>query len=255
MKVLRVLHAGRTFYGQLLAEENAVACLDRTLGLTDPVPLAEVVVLPPLSPSKVVCAAGNYHSRLRQTERTAPSEPILFLRPPSAVVGNGQEIVLPRGATRVEPCGELAVVMGRTCRHVTPEAVPHFLFGYCCANGVLAADLLERDGCPDRAGGFDSFAAMGPWIETSLADPSALALRTLRNGLPVQEGNTADMVFAPLALVSFVSSVMTLAPGDVILTGTPAGGEPLAPGDEVRVEIEGVGVLINPVRAEAEPLQ
>ena len=198
---------------------------------------------------------ANYRSRLRQTGRGAPDEPILYLRPPSAVAGSGQDIVLPRRTSRVEPGGELAVVMGRTCRNVAQGEIAHFLFGYCCANGVTAADLLERDGSPGRAGGFDTFAPMGPWIETAVADPSAISLRTLQNGRLVQEATTADMVFSPLAIVSFVSTVMTLLPGDVILTGTPAGGEPLAPGDEVRVEIDGVGVLLNTARAEAEPLQ
>lgn len=255
MKVLRVRHADQAFYAQLLPEGNAVACLDQALGLTDPLPLGEVAVLPPLTPSKVVCVPDNYHSRLEERQRDVPEEPRLFLRPPSAVVGIGQHIVLPRDVSRVEPGGELAVVIGRTCRHVAPEAVPAHLFGYSCANGFVAPELLERDGCPGRAAGFDTFAAIGPWIETAVTDPASLVLRTLQNGRPVQEASTADMVFSPLELVSRISSVMTLLPGDVILTGTPAGGEPLAAGDEVRVEIEGVGVLINGVADEAEPVQ
>jgi len=255
MKVLRVRHADQTFYAQLLPEKNAVVCLDQSLGLTDPVPLGELAVLPPLSPSKVVCVLDNYRSRLEQEGRQAPEAPRLFLRPPTAVVGIGQHIVLPRGVSRVAPGGELAVIIGRACRHITPEAVPAYLFGYSCANGLMAPDLLAQDGCPGRAAGFDGFAAVGPWIETAVADPAALPLRTLRNGQPVQEGTTADMVFAPLDLVSRITSVMTLLPGDVVLTGTPAGGEPLAAGDELRVEIADVGVLINTVVAEPETLQ
>ena len=257
MKVLRVRRGDLTFYGQLLLEENAVRCLDRALGLADPVPLAELVILPPVTPSKVVCAAANYRCRLRELGREARDAPALFLKPPSAVIGSGQSIVLPRAAKRVDAGGGLAVVIGRACRNVAPADVPRHLFGYACAADVTARDLFERDEWPGRAKGFDTFAPIGPWIETTVADPSALRLRTRINGRLVQEGATADMVVSPLELVSFVSSVMTLLPGDVILTGSPAGPGLLAPGDEARVEIDAVGVLINAVRAEAEdaPLQ
>lgn len=255
MKVLRVRHAGVTFYGQLLLRENAVVCLDQTLGLAAPLPLPELTVLSPLAPSKVVCVEANFPDRLRETGRSRPETPGLFLRPPTSVAGSGQDIVLPEAATRVVPGGQLALVLGRTCRNLAPEAVPQHLFGYCCANGITAADLFERDDAPGRATGYDTFAPMGPWIETAVADPSDLVLRTRRNGRLVQEASTADMLFSPFTLVSFVSSIMTLLPGDVILTGAPAGGEALAPGDEVRVEIDALGVLINPVRARAGRLQ
>jgi len=257
MKVLRVRRGDMTFYGQLLFEENAVHCLDKTLGLTDPIPLSELAILPPVTPSKVVCAAGNFRCRLREMGRDASEAPMLFLKPPSAVVGSGQAIVLPRGSARVEAEGELAIVMGRVCRNVPVEDVGRCLFGYACANDVTAADLRDHDATLGRAKGFDTFSPVGPWIETSVADASALRLRTRVNGRLVQDASTADMVVSPHALVSFVSSVMTLLPGDVILTGSPAGKAPLAAGDEVRVEIDEVGVLINGVRAEVEaaPLQ
>lgn len=253
MKVLRVRHADKTFYGQLLLEEKAVVCLDRTLSLPEPIPLAALAVLPPLAPSKVVCAQDNYRSQARGAGRAAPDEPRLVLRPPSAVVGSGQNIVLPRAASRVLPGCALALVLGRACHRVAPADVPRFLFGYTCANGLTAADLLERDGGPGRATGFDTFAPMGPWIETAVAAPSDVSLRTLRNGRPVQDGTTADLFFSPFEVVSFASSVMTLLPGDVILTGTPPGDTALAVGDEIRVEIDTVGVLLNTVRAEVEP--
>lgn len=257
MKVLRVRHGDATFYAQLLLEDSAVRCLDRGLGLLDPIPLAEVAVLPPVTPSKVVCAAGNFRSRLRELGRDAADAPLLFLKPPSAVIGSGQAIVLPRASARVEAEGELAIVIGRPCRHVAPADVPKHLFGYACAGDVTAADLRGLDETLGRAKGFDTFAPIGPWIETDVADPSVLPLRLLVNGRVVQEGNTSDMVVSPFALVSFVSTVMTLLPGDVILSGSPAGPSPIAPGDEVRIEIDGVGVLINAVRAESEaaPLQ
>jgi 2-keto-4-pentenoate hydratase/2-oxohepta-3-ene-1,7-dioic acid hydratase in catechol pathway len=251
MKVLRVRHAGQTFYAQLLLEEGAVVCLDKTLGLPEPIPLTKLAVLPPLSPSKVVCVRDNCRTRLARAGRPAPDEPILFFRPPSSVLGGGQDIVLPDASARVEPGCELAVVLGRCCRDIAPGDVPKVLFGYCCANAVTAADLLARDGGPGRATGFDTFTPLGPWIETTVADPSALALRTLRNGRRIQDGTTADLVFSPWEVVSFVSKVMTLLPGDVVLTGGPDGDEGLDGGDEVRVEIDAVGVLINAVRASA----
>jgi 2-keto-4-pentenoate hydratase/2-oxohepta-3-ene-1,7-dioic acid hydratase in catechol pathway len=257
MKVLRVRYGDAAFYAQLLVEQSAVRCLDRSLELDDPIPLTEVAVLPPVTPSKVVCAAGNFRGRLREMGRDPSDGPMLFLKPPSAVIGSGQAIVLPRATARVEAECELALVMGRMCRNVTPAEVPKCLFGFACANDVTAVDLRERDETLGRAKGYDTFAPIGPWIETDVDDPCGLHLRLLVNGRLVQEGACADMTTSPFELVSFVSSVMTLLPGDVILTGSPAGPCAISAGDEARVEIDGVGVLINPVRAEAEaaPLQ
>ncbi|MHC1790393.1 fumarylacetoacetate hydrolase family protein [Solidesulfovibrio sp.] len=257
MKVLRVRHGDATFYAQLAVEDSTVRCLDRSLGRNAPIPLGEVAVLPPVTPSKVVCAAGNFRSRLREMGRDASDAPMLFLKPPSAVIGSGQAIVLPRSAVRVEAECELAIVIGRACRNVALADVPKCLFGYACAGDVTAVDLRDQDETLGRAKGFDTFAPIGPWIETDLEDPSALGLRLLVNGRLVQEGNTSDMAVSPFALVSYVSTIMTLLPGDVILSGSPAGPSPLAPGDEVRIEIDAVGVLINAVRAEADaaPLQ
>jgi 2-keto-4-pentenoate hydratase/2-oxohepta-3-ene-1,7-dioic acid hydratase in catechol pathway len=251
MKVLRVRHAGQTFYGQLVLEENAVVCLDHTLGLPGPIPLTELSVLPPLSPSKVVCVWGNSRARLERSGRQAPDEPLLFFRPPSSVVGNGQNIVLPPAAIRVEPGCELGVVLGRACRNIAPADVPRVLFGYCCANAVTAMDLAASGG-PARGTAYDTFTALGPWIETAVTDPASLTLRTLQNGRVVQENTTEDLVVPPLELVSFISRIMTLLPGDVVLTGSPPCEAVLAPDDEVRVEIDMVGVLLNGVRAAPE---
>jgi len=253
MKVLRVRRGDATFYGQLLIEESAVRCLDRALGLVDPIPLAEVAVLPPVTPSKVVCILDNFRSHPDAMGRETADVPQIFFKPPSAVIGSGQTIVLPRASARVEIEGSLALVLGRTCRNITPENVSRHLFGYACAGDITAGDLREHDDALGRAKGFDSFAPVGPWIETTVEDPTTLGLRTRINGEIVQDASTADMVFSPFELVSFISSIMTLLPGDVILTGSPAGVGLLSPGDEVRVEIDGVGVLINPVRAEVEP--
>lgn len=257
MKVLRVRRGGKTFYGQLLLAERAVRCLDPALGLPEVVDLAEVTVLPPVAPSKVVCAQGNFRSRRPGGDRARAEAPRLFLKPPSAVIGNGDAIMLPKAAVRVEAWGGLAVVLGRACRNIAPAEVPRCLFGFACANDVTAGDFTSLDGPLGRAKGYDTFAPIGPWIETAVADPTDLRLRTRINGDVVQEASTADMAVSPFELVSFVSGVMTLLPGDVILTGSPAGGGRLSPGDEVRVEIDEVGVLINAAQGEAEraPLQ
>lgn len=257
MKVLRVRRGKTTFYAQLLLPEQVVRCLDPSLGQPEVLPLSEVAVLSPVVPSKVVCAQGNFRSRLREIGHEPADAPMLFLKPPSAVIGNGQRILLPRVSSRVEAWGELAMVLGRACRNVAPEEVPRHLFGYCCANDVTAGDFLAPDEPLGRAKGFDTFAPIGPWIETAVADPTDLRLRTMVNGSVVQDASTADMVLPPYELVSLVSTIMTLLPGDVVLTGSPAGGGRLVSGDEVRVEIDAVGVLINAARAESEigPLQ
>lgn len=253
MRVLRVRHQDKSFYASLI--EDHVVCLDRSLSYDKPVPLAEIQLLPPVAPTKVVCAAVNYRSHAEEVGRPVPDEPVLFFKPPSAVIPAGQPIVLPRASARVDYEAELAVVIGRPCRHVAPDKVAGHIFGYCCANDVTARDLQKKDGLYGRAKGFDTFAPIGPWIETEVADPGNLGIRTLVNGEVRQEGATSDMIFPVFSLVSFVSRVMTLLPGDVVLTGTPPGIGPIAAGDEVRVEIDGVGVLINPVITEDETLE
>ncbi|MDQ7833232.1 MAG: fumarylacetoacetate hydrolase family protein [Desulfovibrionaceae bacterium] len=250
MRVLRVRHQDKSFYASLI--EDQVVCLDRSLAYDAPIPLREIQLLPPVAPTKVVCAAVNYRSHADEVGLPVPDEPVLFFKPPSAVIPAGQPIVLPRVSTRVDYEAELAVVIGRPCRHAAPDKVAAHIFGYACANDVTARDLQKKDGLYGRAKGFDTFAPIGPWIETEVADPGSLGLRTLVNGEVRQQGDTSDMIFPVLELVSFISRVMTLFPGDVILTGTPPGIGPLAAGDEVRVEIDGVGVLINPVVAEEE---
>lgn len=250
MRVLRVRHQDKSFYASLI--EDHVVCLDRSLSFDRPIPLSEIQLLPPVAPTKVVCAAVNYRSHAAEVGREVPDEPVIFFKPPSAVIPAGQPIVLPRTSARVDYEAELAVVMGRQCRHAAPDKVAEHIFGYSCANDVTARDFQKKDGLYGRAKGFDTFAPIGPWIETEVADPNALAIRTLVNGEVRQEGDTSDMIFPVAELVSFISRVMTLYPGDVVLTGTPPGIGPLAAGDEVRIEIATVGVLINPVVAEDE---
>jgi len=250
MRVLRVRHKDNVFYGSLT--DQGVFCLNKELGYKDPIPLQQLAVLPPVVPTKLVCVAVNYKTHAEEMGHKLPDEPVLFLKPPSAVIGSGQPIVLPPQSKQVDYEGELAVVIGKTCRNVSLDHVAEHIFGYACANDVTARDLQKKDGQFGRAKGFDSFAPIGPWIETEAPNPAALTLKTTVNGQVRQQGNTSDMLFPPLMLVSYISSIMTLHPGDTILTGTPKGVGPLAAGDEVRVEIETVGILINPVAAQHE---
>jgi 2-keto-4-pentenoate hydratase/2-oxohepta-3-ene-1,7-dioic acid hydratase in catechol pathway len=245
MRILRVLYQGHVFYASL--EHKAVVCLNKSLGFTEPIPLSSVTILPVVMPTKIICAAVNYRAHGDELDHSIPEEPRLFLKPPSSIVGHGEPIVLPAASNQVDYEGELAVVIGKTCRDVPLDAAPQHVFGYTCANDVTARDLQVKDGLFGRAKGFDSFAPIGPWIETEVSDPGNLTLRTSVNGNVVQECSTGEMLFSPFELISFVSSIMTLHPGDVILTGTPAGVGQLQDGDEVAVELEGVALLTNPV--------
>ncbi len=210
------------------------------------VPLQEVRLLAPVIPrSKVIGIGKNYADHAAEMGGEAPAEPLMFLIPNTAVVGPGDPVVLPRQTSEVHYEGELAVVIRRICKDVPPERVKDVIYGYTCANDVTARDLQRADGQWARAKGFDTFCPLGPWIETDL-DPSDLSLVTRRDGEVVQDGTTADMVHDVAALVSHASQAFTLLPGDVILTGTPAGVGPVVSGQRVEVEIEGIGTLSNP---------
>ncbi len=215
-------------------------------------PLEEVQVLAPVQPSKIVCVGRNYAAHAAEHEAEVPSLPLLFLKPPSAVLNAGETIQLPPQSEQVEHEAELAAVVGRRGRWIPPEEAQDYLLGYTIANDVTARDLQQSDGQWTRGKGFDTFCPLGPWIETEL-DPADVLLTCSVNGQMRQMGSTRDMVFPVARLVAFISAVMTLEPGDVILTGTPAGVGPLLDGDEVSVEIEGIGVLTNPVRAAKQP--
>ncbi len=210
-------------------------------------PLDDVRLLAPVLPSKVVAVGRNYADHAREMGGEAPAEPVLFLKPSTAVVGHGDQIAYPVKLTqRVDYEGELAVIIGRLCREVPAAQAAEVIFGYTCANDVTARDLQARDGQWTRAKGFDTFCPLGPWIETD-ADPADLQLTTEVNGEVRQQARTSQLLYDVPALVEFVSTVMTLLPGDVLLTGTPAGVGPLEDGDEVSVTIENVGSLRNTV--------
>jgi 2-keto-4-pentenoate hydratase/2-oxohepta-3-ene-1,7-dioic acid hydratase in catechol pathway len=213
-------------------------------------PLAEVRLLAPVLPSKVVAAGRNYASHAREMNGEPPargSEPLLFLKPSTSVTGPGDAIKYPVKLTdRVDFEGELAVIIGRLCRQVPRERADEVVFGYTCANDVTARDLQARDGQWTRAKGFDTFCPLGPWMETG-TNPADLELITTVNGEVRQQARTAEMLTDVPGLIAYVSQVMTLLPGDVLLTGTPAGVGPLTDGDEVSVTIESIGTLTNRV--------
>jgi 2-keto-4-pentenoate hydratase/2-oxohepta-3-ene-1,7-dioic acid hydratase in catechol pathway len=210
-------------------------------------PVGDVRLLAPVLPSKVVAIGRNYVEHARELGNEPPAEPLIFLKPSTAVIGPGDAIIRPdKLSERVDFEGELAIVFGRLCRDVPAERVPDVIFGYTCANDVTARDLQARDGQWARAKGFDTFCPLGPWIETDL-DPADLRLTTAVNGEVKQDSRTSLLIFDITRLVTHVTSVMTLLPGDVLLTGTPAGIGPLVDGDEVSVMIEGIGTLTNRV--------
>jgi len=211
-------------------------------------PLDSVQLLPPVEPTKVVGVGRNYVAHAAEFDAEVPDLPLLFLKPPSAVIGPGARIVLPPQSEDVQHEAELAVVICQRGRWLSPGDISEHILGFTVANDVTARDLQFADGQWTRGKGFDTFLPLGPWIETEL-DPADVMITCLVNGQLRQMASTRDMVFPVNQLVGFISSIMTLEPGDVILTGTPAGVGPLVDGDEVSVEIEGVGTLTNPVRA------
>lgn len=203
--------------------------------------------LVPVIPGKIVALGINYRKHADEFGQAVKPEPLIFLKPPSSLIADGESIVLPRGCGRVEHEGELAVVIGKRCKDVEPDEVANCIFGYTCANDVSERDIQKRDGQWVRAKGFDTFCPLGPAIETEI-DPSCCDITVTVNGETRQRGNTREMVNDVYDSVSFISKVMTLEAGDVILTGTPAGVSPIHGGDVVTVEIQGVGTLTNPVK-------
>jgi 2-keto-4-pentenoate hydratase/2-oxohepta-3-ene-1,7-dioic acid hydratase in catechol pathway len=215
-------------------------------GRADPLP--SVRLLAPVLPSKVVCIGKNYADHAAEMGGAAPASPVMFLKPSTSVVGPGDAVVLPRDSERVDHEAELAVVIGRLCRDVPRERALDVVLGYTCANDVTARDHQQADGQWTRGKGHDTFCPLGPWVETEL-DPADLRVRCEVDEVVRQDGRTRDLLHDVPALVEWVSRVMTLLPGDVLLTGTPAGVGPLSAGEVVAVEVEGVGVLSNPVRS------
>jgi len=207
--------------------------------------LEEVELLAPAVPSKVVCVGLNYVEHAKELKMALPEEPIIFMKPPTAVIGPGAKIVMPPSSSQVDYEGELAVVIKERCRNVSAKEAGEYILGYANFNDVTARDLQRKDGQWTRAKSFDTFAPMGPYIVD--LDPSSLKIETRVNGFVRQKSSTSDLIFSVPKLIEFVSGIMTLLPGDVIATGTPPGVGSLSAGDVVEVEIEGLGILRNGV--------
>ena len=249
MRIGRFQHQGKIFYGVI--EGERVKPLETfpspTLEFSGPeIRLEEVELLAPCKPSKIVALGLNYCDHARELGMPLPEEPLIFLKPPSAVIGPEEAIYLPPQSQRVDYEAELAVVIGRKAKNISPSTALDYVLGFTCFNDVTARDLQQKDGQWTRAKSFDTFAPLGPWIETQL-DPSDLRVEARLNGQVKQSSSTKELVFPVPEIVSYVSHIMTLFPGDVIATGTPPGVGPLSPGDVIEIIIQGIGTLKNTV--------
>jgi len=251
VKVGRFKHGDRTIYGLIkgreivpIKERRISEIMETITPEGEPLSFKDVKFLSPTRPTKIVAVGLNYRAHAEEMGKPLPEEPLLFMKPSTAVISNKMKIIKPKMSQRVDYEGELAIVIGRKCKKVSPEEASDYILGYSCFNDVTARDLQQKDVQYTRAKSFDTFAPYGPWINTDI-DPIGLKITTRVNGEVKQEGNTEDMIFSPFELVSFISQIMTLLPGDVIATGTPPGVGPLQAGDRVEVEIEGIGTLIN----------
>ncbi len=212
--------------------------------------LETLSLLPPVIPTKIVCVGRNYAAHAAEHNSPVPEEPLLFLKPPSSLIAHGEAIVLPALSQQVEHEAELAVVIGQRCRNVAAAEAWNYVLGVTCGNDVTARDLQRKDGQWTRGKGFDTFCPIGPWLVTGLheSDLADLEVVCRVNGEVRQQGRTSEMVFSPATIIAYAAAVMTLMPGDVILTGTPSGVGPLVAGDVVDVAIADIGVLRNVVR-------
>jgi len=253
MRYVRCHVDGHDFWG-VLRRDNDVTRLTAAPWLPESQPLSErhlvseVYLLAPVEPSKILAVGRNYADHASEMGGHVAEQPRIFFKPPSSVIGPGQPIVLPPASIsrEVHYEAELAVVIGSRCRNVASAHAESVIFGYTCANDVTARDIQRRDGLPDYAKSFDTFCPLGPWLDTAL-DRATARVRCLVNGVVAQDGRVDDMLTPLPALISHISRAMTLLPGDVILTGTPAGVGPIVHGDDVTVEISGIGALASPV--------
>ncbi len=258
MRIVRFATQGKVKYGIL--EGNIIKGFRGTpfTRFKDPVSsikfdgsiyeLSEVKLLAPCLPSKIVCLGLNYRSHAEETKLPVPSVPLIFLKPSTAVIGPEDKIVLPSLWRRVDYEGELAVVIGKQAKDVSLDKAYNYILGYTCFNDVTERYVQKENGQWTRAKGFDTFAPVGPWIETEIS-PEDLKLETYLNGELRQSASTSELIFSVPELISFISKVMTLLPGDIIATGTPSGIGPMKPGDIVEVKIDKIGILRNFVEA------
>lgn len=248
MKLGRFSDGSSVFYG--MVNNNRVTRIEslQSREAQGDRPLLGLTVLTPCVPSKIVAVGQNYKLHARELDLPVPEEPVLFLKPPTAALAHGAPVSYPSMAARVDYEAELAVVIGKGGRDIPEKAAKDHILGYTAFNDVTARDLQKKDGQWARAKGFDTFAPFGPYIRTDIPDPQNLRIQALLNGEILQDSNTSDMIFPITYIVSFVSRIMTLMPGDVIATGTPQGIGPMRRGDTVTIRIEGLDDLTNPVR-------
>jgi 2-keto-4-pentenoate hydratase/2-oxohepta-3-ene-1,7-dioic acid hydratase in catechol pathway len=250
MKIVRVAHDGAEHWG-LLDGEKVQALPDGPFGEIAPspeaLPLDAVKLLAPVKPGKLVCVGLNYVLHARESGLPLPDEPMLFMCSPQAIVGPGDAIVLDSHDKRIEFEAEIAIVIGKRARNVPAAEAASVVLGYTCANDVSNRDLQLKDKQFTRAKSFDTYKPMGPWIETDL-DPDVQSIRLRQNDIVRQDSVTSDMIFPTPFIIEFVSSIMTLEPGDVIITGTPSGVGPMKSGDRIEIEISGIGKLENVVQ-------
>lgn len=220
------------------------------LSAFEPIPLRELALLTPVAPTKIVCVGRNYRDHAKELGNEVPSEPLLFFKPPSSLLAPGGTILLPKQSERVDFEGELAVVIGRRARGLSREEdLAPYIHGFSLANDVTARDLQKKDGQWTRAKGFDTFCPLGPVVDTGITLDGGLTIETHVNGVLRQHGSTEDFIFSLPILLEYITAAMTLEPGDLLLTGTPAGVGPLEAGDLVEVSVPGLGRLSNRVAA------
>jgi 2-keto-4-pentenoate hydratase/2-oxohepta-3-ene-1,7-dioic acid hydratase in catechol pathway len=255
MQFVRYMAGGEARYGVLEGSQVMAATGDPFSGLTPGAAVGSVeslTLLPPVHPGKIVAVGLNYVDHVKEggRDRDVPDEPVIFMKPQSALIGNGETIQLPTDTENIHYEAELAVVIGKRARRVSEADAYDYVLGLTCGNDVSARILQAKDGQWTRAKGFDTFLPLGPAVSVGLhADD--LAVQSRLNGEVRQSARTSQMIFSVPRLIAFISRVMTLDPGDVIITGTPAGVGPMKPGDTIEVEVEGIGVLRNPVAAES----
>jgi 2-keto-4-pentenoate hydratase/2-oxohepta-3-ene-1,7-dioic acid hydratase in catechol pathway len=247
LKLIRCSNKGRTFFGVWDDKNDIVREIKSGKEISDEgMKVSELKFLTPCQPSKIVAVGLNYRDHAEEMKLPLPQEPVLFLKPSTAIIAHDEEIIYPSMSKRVDYEAELGVVIKKRAKNVTEKEARDYILGYTCFNDVTARDLQKKDGQYTRAKGFDTFAPLGPCIETSV-DPVQNTIESFVNGERRQLSNTKEMIFSVPYLISFISHVMTLLPGDVIATGTPAGIGPLNTGDIVEVRIEGIGTLQNKV--------
>jgi 2-keto-4-pentenoate hydratase/2-oxohepta-3-ene-1,7-dioic acid hydratase in catechol pathway len=250
MKFIRYLYQDAIAYGILEGENIRPLTGPPFAGLQksdQQLPLAAVRLLAPCEPTKIVALGLNYRDHAQEMRMALPDEPLIFLKPSTSVIGPEEPIIYPPQSQRVDYEAELAVVIGRQASRVSAADAKDYIWGYTCCNDVTARDLQKKDGQFTRSKSFDTFAPLGPWIETELADPDHVTVEAFLNGQRRQHSHTGNLIFPVPLLVSFISHIMTLLPGDVISTGTPSDIGPMQPGDVIEIRLGGIGSLRNPV--------